>query len=130
MKKLVFLVAAIVFIAANSVCVGSDANAENRTSAPASVKLENRKEVHKDLKVEGSCGMCKTRIEKTAKSVAGVTSAVWDQKSKKLHLDFDAQKTSLEAISKAVAKVGHDTEKDKTDDKTYDALPGCCKYRK
>jgi Cu(I)/Ag(I) efflux system membrane fusion protein len=47
-----------------------------------------------------------------------------------LHLNYDGSKTSLDTISKAISKVGHDTEKDKAGDKVYNALPGCCKYRK
>jgi Cu(I)/Ag(I) efflux system membrane fusion protein len=74
--------------------------------------------------------MCKTRIEKAAKSVKGVSSAQWDSKTKALHLNYDKSKTSLDAIGKAIAKVGHDTDKYKAEDKVYDALPGCCKYRK
>ena len=87
------------------------------------------KDAHAMLKVEGRCDMCKKRIETAALSVEGVSSAIWDKKTKELHLNFDEKKTSIEAISKAIAKVGHDTEKDKTDKKTYNALPGCCKYR-
>lgn len=83
-----------------------------------------------ELTVQGSCKMCKTRIEKTARSVEGVTSATWDAESKKLSLDFDEKKTSLDAVSKALAKAGHDTDRHKADDKTYRALPECCKYRK
>ncbi|MFA6854485.1 MAG: copper chaperone, partial [Bacteroidales bacterium] len=29
----------------------------------------------------------------------------------------------------ALAAVGHDTDKYKADQATYDALPSCCKYR-
>jgi Cu(I)/Ag(I) efflux system membrane fusion protein len=87
-------------------------------------------ESHGNLKAGGACGMCKTRIEKAAKSVQGVSSAAWNKETQQLHIHFDAAKTSLAAISKAVAKSGHDTDKDKADDKTYNALPGCCKYRK
>jgi Cu(I)/Ag(I) efflux system membrane fusion protein len=84
---------------------------------------------HRMLKVEGLCGMCKERIEKTAKSVDGVISASWDDESKMVHLNFDPSKASLNKISQAIAKVGHDTELHKADDKTYEALPDCCKYR-
>lgn len=87
------------------------------------------KSEHAMITVQGLCEMCKERIEKAAKSVSGVTSASWEQKPKQLHLNFDPHQTNVDAVSKAIAKVGHDTEKDKTDKKTYDALPGCCKYR-
>jgi Cu(I)/Ag(I) efflux system membrane fusion protein len=81
------------------------------------------------IKVQGLCEMCKDRIEEAARSVHGVTSAVWDQQSKQLHLNFNPSDTSVDAISKAVAKAGHDNEKYKADDKVYDALPECCRYR-
>ena len=84
---------------------------------------------HAMLTVQGLCEMCKDRIEKAAKSVSGVTSASWDIKTKQLHLNFDPVKTSADAVAKAIAKAGHDTDKYKADKATYDALPACCKYR-
>ena len=33
-------------------------------------------------------------------------------------------------IQKAVAKVGHDTDMHKAEDKVYNALPGCCLYER
>ena len=38
--------------------------------------------------------------------------------------------TNNETIQKAITHSGHDTEKTKADDKTYNELPACCKYRK
>jgi len=35
----------------------------------------------------------------------------------------------VDAISKAIAKAGHDTDTYKADQAVYDQLPGCCKYR-
>lgn len=87
------------------------------------------KGTHAMLQVGGSCEMCNDRIEKTAKGINGVHAAVWNLKSKELHLDFDDKKTSLDAISKAVAAVGHDTNLHKANDQVYEALPGCCHYR-
>jgi Cu(I)/Ag(I) efflux system membrane fusion protein len=110
MKKVILSLATGIFLMANSVNVSAE-------------------EAHGNLKAGGACGMCKTRIEKAAKSVEGVASAVWNKENQRLHIHFDDAKTSLEAISKAVAKAGHDTDKDKADDKTYNALPDCCKYR-
>jgi hypothetical protein len=34
----------------------------------------------------------------------------------------------MESIHLAIAKVGHDTDLLKADDKVYEALPGCCQY--
>jgi Cu(I)/Ag(I) efflux system membrane fusion protein len=74
--------------------------------------------------------MCKERIEKAAKAVNGVHSASWDLKTKQLHLGFDPAQTSADAVAKAIAKAGHDTDKYKAAQAVYDALPSCCKYRK
>lgn len=80
------------------------------------------------IKVYGNCGMCKTRIEKAANAVKGVTKAIWDDTEAILTVTFDDAKTTTLKIEEAVAKVGHDTEHMKASDKTYNGLPGCCKY--
>ena len=72
--------------------------------------------------------MCKTRIEKAAKSVQGVNKATWNDEDGMLTVTFVDSKTSVTKIEEAVAKVGHDTDHAKATDKTYNALPGCCKY--
>jgi len=80
--------------------------------------------------VSGNCEMCKDRIEKAAKSVKGVSTAVWNSKTKKIIVEYDGVITSTGAIQKAIAKVGHDTDKYKADDKVYNSLHECCLYRK
>ena len=47
-----------------------------------------------------------------------------------LHVQFDDAKTNSEAIQKAIAQAGHDTEKFKAPDNVYKELPECCLYRK
>jgi copper chaperone CopZ len=79
------------------------------------------------MKVLGNCEMCKSRIEKAAR-VDGVENATWDAKSKLLTIKYSPAKTGTDVVAKKVAAVGHDTEKFKADNKTYDALPACCKY--
>jgi Cu(I)/Ag(I) efflux system membrane fusion protein len=101
----------------------------NMINPTADVLKESAKH-HQDMRVEGSCEMCKKRIENAAKSVAGVSSAVWDIKTKQLHLQLDSQSALLDEIAKALAKAGHDTEKYSVSNEVYDALPGCCKYRR
>ena len=100
---------------------GMNMNTENKTADTASK--------HAMFSVNGSCDMCKERIEKAAMSVNGVQSAHWDKEKKMVHLQFNPNKTSEDAISKAIAKAGHDTDKYKADDSVYNQLPGCCKYR-
>ncbi len=92
------------------------------------VKSLEKLEQEDSFTVSGNCEMCKERIENAAKSVKGVLSAEWDINSKKMHVMF-VPGTNSEAIQSAIALSGHDTEKKKADDKTYEGLPDCCKYR-
>ena len=81
------------------------------------------------FKVWGKCDMCKTRIEKTVKA-EGATSSNWDSKTELLTVTFDPAKTTVEALGKKLASVGHDTEKYKAPDDVYAKLPGCCHYER
>jgi Cu(I)/Ag(I) efflux system membrane fusion protein len=123
MKKTILLVAAIVCMTAFSACsnANKNKNASNTTEAIVST--------HATIKVQGACEMCKERIETAAQSVEGVISASYNLEEKQLHLDYDAEKTTPEAVSKAVAQAGHDTELDRASDDVYSALPPCCQYR-
>lgn len=85
---------------------------------------------HQTIKVSGNCEMCKERIETAVLSVSGVESANWEIDKKLLHLNFDSSKTNSDEIQKAVAKVGHDTEKYKAPDEVYNELPECCLYKR
>lgn len=79
-------------------------------------------------KVEGNCGMCKERIEETAKSNKNVKSAVWNMSKKTLTVSYDASKTDKKEVLKSIAEVGHDNEMFRASDKTYDELEACCQY--
>lgn len=81
------------------------------------------------IKVSGNCEMCKARIEKAAK-IDGVSKADWNVKTKVLTLVYNPSKVKSVDVQKKIAAVGHDTEKFKASDKAYNALPGCCKYKK
>jgi Cu(I)/Ag(I) efflux system membrane fusion protein len=82
------------------------------------------------IKVAGNCDMCKDRIESAALSVTGVKSANWDAETQMLNLNYDAAITTGDDVQKAIAKVGHDTEKFKADDSVFAELPGCCLYER
>jgi outer membrane receptor for ferrienterochelin and colicins len=78
------------------------------------------------LKVAGACGMCKSRIEKTALA-NGATYAHWDGKTQKL--SYIASSThQRDNLINALVEVGHDTEGKRAPQAQYDALPGCCHY--
>lgn len=78
------------------------------------------------FQVKGNCEMCKERIETAAKK-AGAKSAQYSIDSQTLTIET-SEKVSPEDVLKKVAEAGHDNEKFKASDETYDKLPGCCHY--
>jgi len=91
--------------------------------------FSQNKNAKKTIEVDGVCMMCKERIEKAAVRTKGVKSAIWNVKTHELRLIFDERKTNLEAISKNLAAVGHDTKMIKATDEAYNSVDPCCKYR-
>lgn len=96
----------------------------------AQEKQAKKKNVEVVIPVNGNCEMCKKRIEKAAYSVKGVKKAEWHVDCQDVHVTIDQRKTSAEEVSMAIAKAGHDTDKVKADDKTYEELHHCCKYER
>ena len=82
------------------------------------------------IEVAGNCGLCKTRIEGAAKSVAGVSSAEWNIETKILNVNYDSTKVNIHQVHMAIAKAGHDTKMHKASDDDYNQLPACCKYER
>jgi len=109
MRNIIILLVAI---------IGISAQAQDKKNKNAKYTVE----------VNGNCEQCKKRIEKAAYSVDGVKSANWNIESRKLNLIVNEEKTSLSAVKKAVANVGHDTEETKSSDETYAKLHSCCQY--
>src|SRR5688572_19040897 len=81
------------------------------------------------IPVSGNCGMCKSTIEKAAKT-AGASSAGWNMDTKMLSVTYNETATSAEKIQQAIAAAGYDTRDVKGDDKAYDKLHACCKYER
>ncbi|NDP22577.1 MAG: efflux RND transporter periplasmic adaptor subunit [Paludibacter sp.] len=112
---------------------GNKGNTAQPTMDPNMDMKDGSKQIgqgQQQFKVSGNCDLCKDRIEKAAKSVDGVAAASWNVTDKMLKVQFDATKTNSDAIQKAVAQAGHDTEKFKAPDEVYNKLPECCLYRK
>ena len=82
------------------------------------------------IEVNGNCEQCQRRIQKAAFSVAGVKMASWSIETHKLEVTLNEEKTSITAVKKAIAKVGHDTEEIKATKEDYDNLHSCCKYER
>lgn len=94
----------------------------------AQAQEKKSKNAKVDVEVKGNCDMCKKRIEKAAFSVKGVKSAEWHSEDQTLHLILDENKTNALTVSKAVAKVGHDTKDAKATNEAYESLHSCCAY--
>jgi periplasmic mercuric ion binding protein len=114
--KTVRLIFAVILVAV----FGVTASAQTTTKSSAQQRTET-------FKVSGKCEMCKARIEKTVKA-EGAINADWNTKSEMLTVTFDPLKTSVDALGKKLASVGHDTGKYKAPDDVYAKLPGCCHY--
>ena len=93
------------------------------------ITFAQNKNAKASLEVDGVCMMCKDRIEKAAIKTKGVKSAIWNVETHELKLIFDERKTNLDAISKNIVAVGHDTKTMKATDEAYNSVHACCKYR-
>lgn len=80
------------------------------------------------IKVYGNCSMCKERIEKAANGLPGVKTAKWSEASMMLKVTYNPDSLNSDTIKRAMAKVGHDTDTYRADNKTYEQLHSCCKY--
>ena len=79
------------------------------------------------FQVAGNCEHCKERIE-TALDVKGVKRIDWSAKSGSVTVVADTTLVSPKDMQKRVADAGHDTPLYKAEEKSYKALPACCKY--
>ncbi len=80
------------------------------------------------IRVNGICGMCKTRIEKTVK-IDGVKKAQWSKSTRFLTVSYQPSLITVDSLQHRLASVGHDTERYRAADSVYSSLPECCHYR-
>ncbi|CAA7196918.1 TonB-dependent receptor domain-containing protein [Chryseobacterium potabilaquae] len=81
------------------------------------------------FQVKGNCEMCKERIESTARK-AGAKTAIYSINNQTLTLETDDNLISPNTILKKIAEVGHDNEKFKASNSSYENLPPCCHYER
>ncbi|MEO5907539.1 MAG: heavy-metal-associated domain-containing protein [Saprospiraceae bacterium] len=93
------------------------------TAGAGNVKTET-------FKVYGNCGMCRSTIEKAAKSVPGVKSADWNVKTDMLTVSYQEDETTLDEIKKSIAASGYDSDTYRATDEAYNNLHGCCQYER
>lgn len=84
----------------------------------------------KTFKVQGTCEMCKHRIESSIKSLPGIWSSYWDVSSKILQITYDRSKVNLVEVEKLVSAQGHDIDSRTASSDVYNKLPECCHYQR
>jgi copper chaperone CopZ len=95
------------------------------TITQSNAQLKNAKT--DTVKIYGSCGMCKSKIEK-AGSLKNVAQVDWNKETKMATLSYDASKTNPEEILKRIALAGYDSDVFLAPDKAYSSLDDCCQY--
>jgi len=80
-----------------------------------------------DIKTSAVCGMCKKTIETALYEVEGVKSAELDVETKIVTVKYDAEKSTVEEIKKAINHAGYDADEMVAEQEAYDKLHGCCK---
>ncbi|GGD13879.1 heavy-metal-associated domain-containing protein [Hyunsoonleella pacifica] len=95
----------------------------------ATTTYAQNKNAKASMEVDGVCGMCKARIEKTCLNTKGVKYAQWDVDTHELKLIFDERKTDTTSIKAQVLAVGHDVKNERATDEAYAKVHPCCKYR-
>ncbi len=83
--------------------------------------------IESEIIVSGNCSLCKERIEKSIK-IPEVKYAKWNKSTKKLKIAYESTIT-LDSLKHRIAIAGHDNDKYKASDSTYNNLPKCCLYR-
>ncbi|MBQ9313143.1 MAG: cation transporter [Bacteroidales bacterium] len=125
MKKLFVFSLVVLFVVSFGINEVKASVSEN--SDLNSIEMFASKDKTSTFKVNGVCGMCKKKIESTAKGIAGVKAAVWDKETKDLKVTFDSKKTSEKKIQEAIAKIGYNAGNVKADKEAMEKLPACCK---
>jgi mercuric ion binding protein len=93
-------------------------------------KLDGPFAITKSFKVNGTCEMCKHRIESSINNLPGIWSSNWDVSSKTLMVSYDRSKVKSATIEKLVNAQGHDIDSMNAASDVYNRLPECCHYQR
>ena len=92
-----------------------------------SAQIKNARTVN--VKIDGDCPMCETRIEQVA-FVKNEAEVDWVVETHMARVTIDSTRTDLDAIMQRVAHAGYDNELYLAPKQAYDKLPGCCQYER
>lgn len=81
------------------------------------------------IAVAGNCEHCKERLE-SALDIKGIRFVRYNPETHWLEVQYTSKAFTMDDIEKRIALLGHDTERYKAADSTYNALPGCCRYER
>lgn len=83
----------------------------------------------KEVKIQTSatCGMCKTRIEKSINQLDGIINASLNVDDKIATVKYDDQTTNPDKIRKSISMAGYSADDLAADAKAYKMLPDHCK---
>ncbi len=112
--KSMMLIAAIFFI--SNVAV-----AQQKTNQKAVIKTN----IYCDHCKE--CETCGLKFKDQMLKITGVKMYELDEKKMTITVYYNAKKTDLMTIKKAISKLGYDADDVKADPQAYDNLDGCCK---
>lgn len=73
------------------------------------------------------CMMCANNIEKALKKVDGVSEVAVDMDVKVVSVTYDATRTEVAALEKAITGAGYQANQAASDSAVYAKLPDCCK---
>jgi mercuric ion binding protein len=96
-------------------------------SASNSSAQEKATSAEVKIKTSAVCDMCKETIEKNLAFEKGIKKSVLDVDSKIVTVTYNPQKTNVEKIRLAIAKIGYDADDVPASKKAYDKLDACCK---
>jgi len=94
-----------------------------------SLSVEAQDIIEYNFRVEGACGMCKSKIDRVAKKEGLAEKAVWNVDSKILAVEINEALTSISVIKYRLAEAGYDNGDFTAPQEVYDGLHSCCKYR-
>ena len=78
------------------------------------------------IKSSMQCGMCAENVIHALDKVKGVKDVEVDMEQKTVTVAYKSNKTSPEALRKAISMAGYDADNQKADATAHDNLPKCC----
>ena len=95
-------------------------------STLVSLAAEPPKTAELKIKTSAKCGMCKKRIERDLGVSKGIVHSNLNLDDKVVTITYNTKKTSPEKIKEVISKIGYDADEVVANQKSHDALPGCC----